>query len=259
MTPPQAEVVYSPQMVARRRAVRAARRARIRRIAIAIVAAAGLAYGGWALAHSSLFAVDGITVTGLQRVTRAEVLAASNVRLGTNVLSVDPAAVASRIEELPFVESVSVERVYPSKLRIVVRERVPVAVLTLPAGKWVIDAYGVALEPVAEYAGLPVITSASGDGVVLGSGVRDVGVLEALKVWRALPAALRAHVKSVDAMSASAVTLRLPGLKIVIGSSADLATKLRVLDMLMARAAAEKKRPTAIDVRAPGRPAVRFA
>jgi cell division protein FtsQ len=259
MTPPSADVVYSAQMVARRRAVRAARHARMRRILLTVVAAAGLSYGGWALVHSSLFAVDGVGVTGLERVSRAEVLAASGVKLGMNVLSVDPNAVASRIEELPYVESVSVERIYPSKLRIVVHERVPVAVLSLPAGKWVIDALGVALEPVAEYAGLPVVSSNSGDGVALGSPVRDAGLIEGLTIWRGLPQAMRTQVKSLDATSASAVTLHLPGLRIVLGTSDDLALKLRVLDTLLARASKEHRRLRAVDLRAPERPAVRYA
>jgi cell division protein FtsQ len=259
MTPPSAEVLHPARLVARRREVRRARVARIRRLVLGFVAACLLGYGGWAITHSSLFALDGIQISGLEHITRSQIMTASGVRLGMNVLSVNTGSVIERIESLPFVASARVERVYPSKLRIVVTERIPVAVVELPNDRWLIDGTGIALVPVGETDGLPIVRSASGDEVLAGSGIGDAGVLQALAIWRGLPAAWRGGVSSIEATSPVAVTVHLGDANVVFGDSSDLATKVAALRALLARAQMRHATLLAADLRAPQHPAARFS
>lgn len=59
--------------------------------------------------------------------TRTEVLEVAQVKDGTNIFSIDLAAISRRVEALSQVEEVQVERILPNKLSIHVEERRPIA------------------------------------------------------------------------------------------------------------------------------------
>src|SRR5207249_783290 len=192
---------------------------------------------------------------GTRRVTRSEILGVSGVRLGMNVLSVDPGSVSRRVEALPYVASAHVERIYPSKIRIVIGERSPAAVVALPAGRWLVDAGGVALSPVGETDGLVVIHSASGDPVEPGSPIADAGVRQGLAVWRGLPSALRSSAFFIDATSPAAVSVRLGNATVVFGDASRLSVKIEALEALLARARSSRRALRSANLQAPERPA----
>ncbi|MCA1834266.1 MAG: cell division protein FtsQ/DivIB [Actinomycetota bacterium] len=259
MSRPPAEVLHPARLVARRREVRRQRVTRIRRIVVSVFAVCLLTYGGWSIAHSSLFALDGVEIVGAHHVTRSQVLSVSGVRLGMNVLSVEPGVVAGRIEKLPFVGAARVERIYPSKVRILISERVPVAVVSMPGGRYLIDDRGVALVPVGETDGLPVIRSASGDEVQLGRPLSDAGALQGLLIWRSLPVSLRSKVFTIDATSPVAVTINVEGASVVFGDASSLGAKVAVFGSLLERARTTHHALLSADLRAPTHPAARFS
>jgi len=113
------------------------------------VLVAGLAVGGWFLAHSRLLSARVVTVSGSSHTPDAEVLAAAGLGAQPPLLDVDPAAVAGRVERLPWVASATVARHWPDGVSISVVERAPVAVVA-SGGAWSeVDGTGRVLTTVA--------------------------------------------------------------------------------------------------------------
>lgn len=86
-------------------------------VVIAVLAALG----------SSLFSVDAVDVTGVQRSDADLVADVVNDLIGEPVLLVDTAGAEERLEQIPYVESARVRTHFPDGATIEIRERVPVA------------------------------------------------------------------------------------------------------------------------------------
>lgn len=126
-TPPAAD---DPHRGAR--ALAAVKRALSTASALALLA---LAVVGGRAAHRWMhttprFGARDIVVEGLSRTARAEVLRASGLTESTNVLSIDPRAVAREVESLPWVAHATVRRRLPDHVSIAVEERVAAAVVS---------------------------------------------------------------------------------------------------------------------------------
>src|SRR5436190_5532444 len=109
MARPPAKVVRSPRFASRRREVRRQHARRRRRVTVSILVLVSLATGGWALARSSLFALDGIEVEGATLLSRPEVLQASGLHEGQSMLSLHADRVRARIQRLPLVREAAVQ------------------------------------------------------------------------------------------------------------------------------------------------------
>lgn len=234
------------------RRARRGRARRIRRIVTWVAVGGSLAGGGVALVRSSLFAVDGIEVAGVATLSRAEVLDASGLRLGMNVLSVDAGAVERRLEALPIVADARVERVYPSKVRIRIRERTAAAVARVGAAAWLVDASGVlvarVLLPPADLPQFKVV------GTEASPGLRD-----ALRLWASLPGWARAKTTELEAKEPTLLAARIGGTRIIFGSIDEVLPKMQAVVAVFERAKAAGRRVRQIDVRSPRRPAAVFA
>jgi hypothetical protein len=130
-------------------------RRRLRLLAGAgVVAVIGLA--GVAVVESPLMAVRTVHLTGAAHESRAQILAVSGLGAKPAMIDLNAAAVARRIETLPWVATARVTRQWPSSVTVQVTERVAVAVVAvpLPAGP---------TSPAAVAAGAPtVLVDASG-------------------------------------------------------------------------------------------------
>ena len=257
MTERTADVLYPAQLVARRRAVRRARSVRIRRIVVAVLTTASLLYGGWALAHSRLFALDGVEVAGAHHVSRDELMATGRIRLGMNMLSIDPGAIARRLETIPIVATAHVDRLYPSKLRVVISERVPAAALGIGDSVWLLDARGIAIAAVdSAPRGLPVVRFGKPTPVVVGQPV-DTAVRAGLTVWEAVPTLLRPRVSSVDVTDDADIILWLGSVRVELGDQTLLPDKFGALGALISES--RGRILTSVNLTAPTRPAARYA
>lgn len=140
---------------------------------------------------STDFSVQRVAIHGLHHLSEDLVFEQSGITRAGNVFRFDESAVKVRLEELPYVESCDVARVYPDTVAVRVEERVPVASLLVHRKAYEIDRHGVVLR---EYGPLemPMAPFISGDGalefVSPGDTVRDPAVLAALDVWEAFRA-----------------------------------------------------------------------
>ncbi len=93
------------------------------------------------------FRVNGIQVEGNVRYTPEEIIAASGIQIGDNLIALSRGRISTGIRaQLPYVERVSIQRAYPDKLVIRVTERVASASVDSAEGRWLISSQGKLLE-----------------------------------------------------------------------------------------------------------------
>jgi cell division protein FtsQ len=203
------------------------------------VAAVAIVFGvGWALLDSRFFVVRSVTVTGTHLVTGAEVRSAAAIPPGLPLIRVNSAMIAHRIERIRQVQSARVSRDWPDGVTIAVIERTPVLAVPGGRGYQLIDKYGVVVESSSRRPpALPTLelSAVPGSGPVSVPELRgSPAVYAAAVVLHELPRYLARSVVSLQAPSATEVTLRLArGITIVWGGTDRAAQKSRELAVLM--------------------------
>lgn len=107
---------------------------------------------------------DSIVVTGAEHVSRGEVLQVFRGDISKNAFFVELGERKRKLEDISWIESASVMRILPNKLKVEIRERVPVAYVQLGSQVELIDANGVIMNipPTAQGAySFPVIIKMS--------------------------------------------------------------------------------------------------
>ena len=117
-------------------------------VAFAILGAAGLGlyrYGerSWRFRVDSS---DQIEVTGAEHVAHAHIMEVMGEDIGRNIFFVPLAQRKLQLEQIPWVESASVMRFVPNRLRIEIHERTPVAFARVGSHISLIDAGGMLME-----------------------------------------------------------------------------------------------------------------
>ena len=110
-----------PQRVAERGRVRRRTRLVVLATVLTLVLLAGAA--GWLVLGSSVLGARAVEVVGASRLTADEVVARAEVPTGTPLARLDTGAIADRVAGLAPVLRVSVDRDWPSTVRITVVER----------------------------------------------------------------------------------------------------------------------------------------
>ena len=132
-------------------------------VAAAVLCAAGIAAGALYEygEHSWRFRVessDSIEVTGTENVTKAQIMEVMGGDIGRNIFFIPLAQQKAQLEQIPWVESASVMRFVPNRLKVEILERVPVAFARVGPRISLIDAGGTLMElpPKRKYS-FPVI------------------------------------------------------------------------------------------------------
>lgn len=211
---------------------------------LALALVAGL---GWLAFWSPVLAVRSVEVTGVTGADRAAVSGLVRVPTGTPLARVDVEAVEERVRSRRTIAEVSVERGWPSTLRVRAVPRQPALVLKNPQGQLeVVDATGLAYDRVSKPpAGIPVVTAASSKGTT-----REA-LEAALSMVHTLPPDLAGQVSAIEVSTANLVTFTLGGVEVVWGGADAADRKLAILRALL------PTKPDVIDVSAPETPVTR--
>jgi cell division protein FtsQ len=184
---------------------------------------------GLVLYLTPVMSARSVIVTGIGAVTRDEVLAAAQVRLGTPLLQIDTDGVADRVAAIRRVASARVQRQYPSALRITIVERVPVVVKDFPDGPHLYDRDGVDFATAPPPPALPYID-------VDNPGPSDAATKAALAVLLALRPEVVAQVSRIAAPSVASITLTLTdGRTVIWGTNERTEEKAQKLAALLTR------------------------
>jgi cell division protein FtsQ len=104
--------------------------------------------------HSWRFRVessDNIEVTGMQNVTKAQIMEVMGADIGRNIFFIPLAQQKAQLEQIPWVESASVMRFVPNRLKVEIHERTPVAFARVGPRVSLIDAGGTLMELTAKH------------------------------------------------------------------------------------------------------------
>ncbi|GAB6897937.1 cell division protein FtsQ/DivIB [Kineosporia succinea] len=268
LLPPPTRPVVSQTSAQRFAAkVRARRRRRTLTTSLVVVVLAGV---GWLALLSPWAKVERVTVSGLDRISESQVRGYTDTEIGHAMLLARTSDVSARLEKLRLVKNVSVSRVWPGTIRVVVTERKPVA--ALPSEKvaanttdgkkpkktvqmmQLVDDEGVVVEtrPVSELPGdLPRIE------VALGEKQSVANLRGTLAVLNDLPDDLADRLRSIGTDSPDGIWLKLSApvegaknrtVTVRWGDAEQNGTKARVLTALL------KQKAKTYDVRAPEMP-----
>lgn len=244
---------------------------------VALVVVVALAWV--VLSRTSVFAIENVEVLGADHLTTAEVSQLVSVPQGTTLLNVDADAIVSSLERDSWVQSVTVNRVFPSTLQVVVTERSIAAVVEVPVGatqtiqNWAIASDGMWLMAIPSQdsevgSSLSPKIYEDAESVLLITGVpygltpeigaycADDNVNNALAIVDGMTTDLSGRVKKVTATDAASTLLTLDdGIEIAFGAADNIRDKERVALEIM------EEYPTVvyINVRVVDRPTWRAA
>jgi cell division protein FtsQ len=256
-TGPPPGVVVDPRMRSRRIAVRRHAGRRRLRLVTLVLALAAAAVGAVVLTQSPLLDVDRLGVSGADHTAPDDVVGASGVRIGDPMVGVDPGDVRRRVGELPWVDQVTVRRVWPSTVEIEVTERSVAAVVQVTDDRAaLVDAGGrvLSIEPragdaAADPAGPLVLTGVSGrveEGELLPADARDA-LTVADRVAERMPGVVASVSIDLDAALVAGGTIR-------FGSTEELDDKVTAAKTVLD--AVDTACLETLDVRVPGSPAL---
>jgi cell division protein FtsQ len=228
-------VGIDPRIRARRVAVMRADGRRRLRLLLAVVASLAAIGAGWSLTRSPVLDVDEVRITGAEGPNAALIRDLAGVSEGVALVDVDTGAIENRLEGLPWVREVDVEKQWPNTITVQVTERTAVAVVPSGTGWARLDAEGVVMgresspDPAATE-GLPVIS------VPLSVAVGDVHLEAApgLAVISALTADLEPWVRAVT-VDGDRVGLDLMGrARVSLGPAVRLDDKVTAIRAVLA-------------------------
>ncbi len=191
-----------------------------------------LVIGGWFLTRTGLMDIDTIDVQGATHETPDEVVAASGLRLGDQLLDIDEGAVARSVEQLPWVATAEVAKGLDGVVSITITERVPEATVADAAGgRHLVDASGRLLGPdegaIGGLVSLELVTAAEPGQTIEGAD----GAMAAIA---ALGAGTESRITRVKVEPDGTITLALnPQGVVLLGPPTDLQAKAVALATML--------------------------
>ncbi len=198
--------------------------------------------------------IDQVSVTGHRHALDSDILDALELQSAASFLSFDTAAARRRVEDLPWIETAEIARIFPGQLAIKVTERRPYAVWRRGDRSWLVDVGGRVLSPVrpSQPDGLASgLARIAGDGAATEAASLHATLARYPQVLSRLTEAERVGARRWRLHLAGNVTLELPADReaLVLETLESGGTLSRLLSAS----------DHVVDLRAPGRIAVRPA
>lgn len=222
------------------------------RLGIGAAFVVALVVGGFIAYNSSLFTIESVSVQGVEHLTASEMQSLAGVPEGTTLLRVDTAGIKASLLQDAWVQDVSVNRIFPNTLELVVTERTIAAVVEVPSDSaqasqdWAIASDGMWLMPIPAQdseAGKRTSPKVYEDAASVlritdvpyatkpevGAYCSDSSVNNALAIVDGMTTELASRVVSVKATETESTTLTIQdGPDIVFGTASNIREKERV-------------------------------
>ena len=197
-----------------------------------------------------LFAVKQIVVTGTDRLEAERLATSLETLIDKPLTMISTEDVAKLLAGFELIETFALQAEPPSTLRVKIRERQPLVILTLSGQNFMFDA-----------AGVRIAQATSGDSYPLlkfqGNPQQDPRFKHAVELLLGLPLETYQGIQSlsVSEQLTSQFTLRDRGIDVFWGSNSDPLLKAEVLDSLLKTSG---ERLSRVDVSSPNAPVVGF-
>ncbi|MDD3267809.1 MAG: FtsQ-type POTRA domain-containing protein [Syntrophomonadaceae bacterium] len=139
--------------------------------------------------HSAFFEIDKITITGLEKLTKEEVLKLSELKTGVNIFRIDEQFMCRTVEIHPLIKSAKVIRHLPRTVEMQVEERKIWALVPYQDMFLCIDNEGICIDKINSFsfASYLIITlDTLPERVNIGQAVHAEGIGKIRQVWEAL-------------------------------------------------------------------------
>lgn len=227
------------------------------RLAVVASLVAALVIGAVVAYNSNLFAVENVTVSGVEHLTTEDMTAMANVPANTTLLRVDAAGIRERLLKNAWVADAEVKRVFPNTLELAVTERTIAAVVAVPTEdaksvkRWAIASDHMWLMPIPDQdseagkrtspkvyedaaAVLSITDVPYGTKAEIGTYCSDDNVSNALDIVSGMTTELAGRVTKVSATDAEGTTLTLDdNVEIAFGKAENIRDKERVVLKIM--------------------------
>jgi len=207
--------------------------------------------------QSPFFGVVEIEVTGNDYRSDSEILLGAGVVTGLNIFRIDPDRVRRRLTADPFIDAVSVQKIWPRRVRLHICEATPVAVIPYGTKLMLVDRTGRCIIPVepADMPSLPVLSGGHSTALTSGEEITDKNLAVGVVIAGELSEMLANLVSEIILTYLNNIYMYTRNLaRVELGNSSDLEDKLRVLAAFTAKGL---EGFSVIDVRSPGSPTVR--
>ncbi|HUZ84176.1 MAG TPA: FtsQ-type POTRA domain-containing protein [Gaiellales bacterium] len=227
--------------VARRREAARSRGRRRLAVVAAAIGAFALAVGYVVLAHTSVFAVRAVSVRGGSPALDAEVQRVVARAVGhESLLNVSAAAVARKVEQIPFVQAATVDRAFPNSLTVSITRDRPAIYARIGRAGYLVAADGRVLAAAATRPpGLPLMSLPRTVAAPrIGRTGGDPSIAAALTLMAARPSSTRALLGPLVRVYSSPgmVILRFrTHLQLRMGTPAQAALKWSAATRLLSR------------------------
>ena len=205
----------------------------------AAVAALAVVAALVALSRAPIFPIRSTVVTGVQRLSPADVLRRAKLPSDATLLRIDTRGIVQALKTDPWIADVRVIRHFPSALELRVTERVPAAIVDAGGTKlWLVDSQGFWLAKASseQSSTLPSIRDVENLAPRVGWQSPSVELRNALQVWQGLSPELRARVHTISAPTVDRTVLLLAhGVQVFVGSSEDIVKKDEAVRSILAK------------------------
>lgn len=172
--------------------------------------------------YSNLLIIKKIDVRGANQVPVQLITDTAQISLNTQLLRVPTSIVVERLTTISQIGRAEVRRGWPSTLVIEVTERIPLALTDTPAGRFLVDASGIAYLPAPGDANFPLI-----------SGPDDASRAVSILAWQSFPDWLKAEVVITNTDNPNSIWFTLTsGRKVIWGDLTKAEEKSAVLKVL---------------------------
>lgn len=224
---------------------------------IVLLALGGVfAQGLVALAQSPALKLEEYEVIGNRRVAGQELIDVAGLDSGQHLFTISTSEVVERLSSVPWISKARVERILPSKLRIVVVERTARVVVNTARGPYLVDSQGLVLQQGEE--DLVVLEDLPVDGLIPGERIEHPTFQHAWTAYKSLPEPVRPNVRSISALTVDQVKFNLKGgPQIFYGAAEQMEQKGEAIVAVLERLSSTDGAGMTIDVRVPSQPTLR--
>jgi len=195
--------------------------------------------------QSSFFNCERVVVVGNTWLDTEYVLKNANVPIGNNLFNIDERHIRSRLELLPIVQEVRIEKRLPNTIYIHVQERELTAIVVVNGKFILVDSEGFYIqnvETIREFSDLPLITGLVLEGNLLyGQQIENEALKEALEIVKQIWDRGRIYFNEINISSGEndVVLFTNEGIMVRVGNSENIHEKLVMFEKIYLNLMAE--------------------
>lgn len=207
-------------------------------------------------ATSQYFAISRIDIVNNQRVSGQRITELAGIKVGDNLLKVSSSKINKQLKTEPWINRTDVVKKLPSTLELRIVERLPIAILEAPNGRFLADRYSIAVAQ-ANGEQLPVVRIPGIAAVVVSKRIDNPDFQVALNFIAGLSDRLRRELRDVTVDGQKKIMASTTdGVAINYGLLEDVNKKNYVLDVILSKARVDGTRLKLIDLRSVTNPVV---